>query len=132
MVSDFWSTLYPVTKRMFTSVCVYPWYERSYFFISVDKILLAQKPNKEWVITFCGTFFPRFVGKKKHSYNTAEILILFSVKIGLICVWVLRILDKTPITLVILYIFFKLEINFITYIIKYLYQYFLFFRRNIE
>ena len=39
-------------------------------------------------------FFPR-CRKKKHPYNTVEILRLFSVKkIGLMCVWVFRFLNK--------------------------------------
>ena len=47
--------------------------------------------------TFCGIFFFRGVGKKKHPHNTVEILRLFSVKkIGLVCVWFLGILNKNP------------------------------------
>ena len=40
-------------------------------------------------------FFPALSEKKKHPYNTVEILRLFSVKkIGLMCVWVFRFLNK--------------------------------------
>ena len=83
---------------------------------------------------FLRYFFPAFVGKK-HNYNILEILRRFSVEnLGLICVWALRFFDKNPDNFGNFFynIFLKLEINFTYYIIKYLYQYFLFLRRNIE
>ena len=66
------------------------------FFHFPGKDTFRTKTSKKvWARTFCGIFFPALSGKKKHPYNTVETLRPFSVtKLGHICVWVLRFLDK--------------------------------------
>ena len=70
--------------------------QRSRIFLFPGKrYFLAQKPQKrsEWVLF--AVFFFSALSEKKKPYNTVEILRLFSVKkIGLMCVWVFRFLNK--------------------------------------